>query len=357
VGRKKRLEKNLIGERAQFFLKVLIERYITDGQPVGSRTLARDTGLDLSPATIRNVMADLEEMGLIVSPHTSAGRVPTVSGYRLFVDSLLTVKPLAKLEIGQLKQQFDLNHEPVHLLESASTMLSGFTRMAGIVMLPRRESITLSQIEFLPLSGDRVLTILVTQKDEVHNRIITTKRAYTRVELEQAAHLLNQTFSGQTLHAMRKKLFKDIQKTQVDLDRTMVRAVEMAGQVFQSAEPEGSDCLISGQTNLMGFKDLSDMTNLRQLFDAFAEKHEILHLLDQCMQAEGVQIFIGEESGYQHLDNCSVVTAPYEVDNEVAGVLGVIGPTRMAYDRVIPIVDVTAKLLGAALKHQQPSPN
>ena len=351
MGQKKRLETDSIGDRAQYFLKVLIERYIAEGQPVGSRTLARDAGLDLSPATIRNVMADLEDMGLVCSPHTSSGRVPTVSGYRLFVDSLLTVKPLAKLEIGQLKQQLNLEHEPANLLASASNLLSGFTRMAGIVMLPRRERITLRQIEFLPLSGNRVLTILVTQKDEVHNRIILTKRVYTRVELEQAANLLNHTFAGQTLDMMRKKLFEDIRKTRADLDRTMARAVEMAGQVFESEEPDGSDCLISGQTNLMGFEDLSDMTSLRQLFDAFAEKHEILHLLDQCMQADGVQIFIGEESGYHHLDNCSVVTAPYEVNNQVAGVLGIIGPTRMAYDRVIPIVDVTAKLLGAALKH------
>ncbi len=357
MGLKKRLEKDSVGERAQFFLKVLIERYITEGQPVGSRTLANDAGLDLSPATIRNVMADLEEMGLVVSPHTSAGRVPTVSGYRLFVDSLLTVKPLAKLEIGLLKQQLNLKQEPSLIIESASKLLSGFTRMAGVVMLPRRESITLHHIEFLPLSNNRVLTILVTQKDEVHNRIITTKKTYNRIELEQAAQVLNQAFSGQTLDVIRKKLFQDIQKTRADLDRTVARAVEMAGQAFQSETPDASDCLISGQTNLMGFEDLSDMASLRHLFDAFAEKHEILHLLDQCMQAEGVQIFIGEESGYQHLDNCSVVTAPYEVDNEVAGVLGVIGPTRMAYDRVIPIVDVTAKLLGAALKHQQLPPN
>ncbi len=357
MGRKKRLETDSIGERAQYFLKVLIERYIADGQPVGSRTLARDAGLDLSPATIRNVLADLEDMGLVASPHTSAGRIPTVSGYRLFVNSLLTVKPLATMEIGQLRQQFDLQQEPAHLLESASTMLSGFTRMAGVVMLPRRERITLRQIEFLPLSGNRVLTILVTQEDEVHNRIILTKRVYSPAELIQAANLLNQTFCGKTLDSMRKKLFEDIQKARGDLDRTMARAVEMAGQAFQANESDSSDCLISGQTNLMGFEDLSDMASLRHLFDAFAEKHEILHLLDQCMQAEGVQIFIGEESGYQHFDNCSVVTAPYEVDNEVAGVLGVIGPTRMAYDRVIPIVDVTAKLLGAALKQQQPSPD
>ena len=348
---KKTLDENVLGERAQYFLKVLIESYIAEGVPVGSRTLARDAGLDLSPATIRNVMADLEELGLVAAPHTSAGRVPTISGYRLFVDSLLTVKPLANLEIGQLREQLDLEQEPSNLLESASNMLSGLTRMAGVVMLPRRDRIAFRQIEFLPLSGNRVLVILVTSEDEVHNRIIHTKRSYSRAELEQAANYLNHTFTGHTLDSMRKKLFQDMRETRADLDRIMARAVAMAGQVFETEE-SGSDCLISGQTNLMGFDDLGDMARLRQLFDAFAEKHEILHLLDQCMQADGIQIFIGEESGYQHFDNCSVVTAPYEVDNEVAGVLGVIGPTRMAYDRVIPIVDVTAKLLGAALKQR-----
>jgi len=351
VAQQKTLEGDAIGERAQYFLKVLIERYIAEGQPVGSRTLARDAGLDLSPATIRNVMADLEELGLVVSPHTSAGRIPTVSGYRMFVDSLLTVQPLAMLELGQLKEQLKLKHDPTNPLESASLMLSGLTRMAGVVMLPRREHTAFRQIEFLPLSGSRVLTILVTDDEEVHNRIINTKRKYSQAELVQAANFLNTAFSGQTLDGMRKKLFQDMQKTQADLDRVMARAVEMAGQIFQEDNSIG-DCLISGQTNLMGFDDLSNMSTLRQLFDAFTEKHEILHLLDQCMQADGVQIFIGEESGYQHLDNCSVVTAPYAVDNEVGGVLGVIGPTRMAYDRVIPIVDITAKLLGAALKQQ-----
>ncbi|VAX05920.1 Heat-inducible transcription repressor HrcA [hydrothermal vent metagenome] len=349
MAQQKTLEEGAICERAQYFLKVLIERYIAEGQPVGSCTLARDAGLDLSPATIRNVMADLEELGLVIAPHTSAGRIPTVSGYRMFVDSLLTVQPLATQDLGRLKEQ--LEHEPDNLLESASHMLSGLTRMAGVVMLPRQERMAFRQIEFLPLSGTRVLTILVANDEEVHNCIINTKREYSRAELEQAANFLNQTFSGQTLDSMRKQLFQDMQKARVDMDRIMARAVEMAGQVFQDDGLAG-DCFISGQTNLMNFNDLSNMSVLRHLFDAFTEKHEILHLLDQCMQADGVQIFIGEESGYQNLDNCSLVTAPYEVDDEVAGVLGVIGPTRMAYDRVIPIVDITAKLLGAALKQR-----
>lgn len=348
---KKTLGTNLIDERAQHFLKVLIERYIKEGQPVGSKTLARDAGTGLSPATIRNVMADLEDMGLVVSPHTSAGRVPTASGYRFFVDSLLTLQPLKGQELGQLKDQLEVEQGSSILLSSASQMLSELTHMAGVVMVPRRERVAFRQIEFLPLSGDRILTILVTHEEEVLNRIINTKRAYTKSELERAANYLNQAFSGQTLTKVREKLFREMQQARKDLDQTMAQAMEIAGQVFQQEE-QGDDCVISGQTNLMDFNELADMQQLRQLFDAFTQKHDILHLLDHCLQADGVQIFIGEESGYRHLDNCSVITAPYGGDDEVVGVLGVIGPTRMAYDRVIPIVDITAKLLSAALKQQ-----
>jgi heat-inducible transcriptional repressor len=351
VVEKKTLGRNLIDERAQHFLKVLIERYIKEGQPVGSKTLARDAGTSLSPATIRNVMADLEDMGLVVSPHTSAGRVPTASGYRFFVDSLLTLQPLKGLELGQLKNHLEVEQGPSLLLSSASQLLSELTHMAGVVMIPRRERVAFRQIEFLPLSGERILAILVTHEQEVLNRIINTKRVFTRSELERAANYLNQTFSGQTLTSVREKLFREMQQAHKDLDQTMAQALEIAGQVFQQEE-QGDDCVISGQTNLMDFNELADMQRLRQLFDAFTQKHDILHLLDQCLQADGVQIFIGEESGYRHLDNCSVITAPYKDDNEVIGVLGVIGPTRMAYDRVIPIVDVTAKLLSAALKQQ-----
>ncbi len=318
---------------------------------MGSRTLARDTGLDLSPATVRNVMSDLEELGLVASPHTSAGRVPTVLGYRFFVDSLLTLRPLRDIEIGKLKQQLGLEQEPAGLLESASQLLSGLTQMAGVVMLPKRERISIQQIEFLPLSSDRVLAIIVTNDEEVHNRIIHTRKRYTRAELDQSANYLNRTFAGQTLTGVRDRLVREMQETRERMDQIMVRSLEMAGQVF-GQEERGGDCVISGQTNLMHFSELADMDRLRKLFEAFTQKHEILHLLDQCLSAQGIQIFIGEESGYRHLDNCSVITAPYEVDNEVVGVLGVIGPTRMAYDRVIPIVDVTAKLLGSALKHR-----
>lgn len=347
----KAVNKNLLNDRARHFLRVLIERYILDGEPVGSRTLARDAGMDLSPATVRNVMSDLEELGLVVSPHTSAGRVPTVEGYRFFVDSLLQIKPLGRGEIERLQLQLDQKHGSSRLLESASRILSNVTQMAGIVTVPRRKRVVFRRIEFLRLSGNRVLAILITAEEEVVNRIITTQRSYSAAQLEQAAGYLNQTFSGRSLEEVRQIILREMREARVDMDRIMARAVTMAEQVFEPLENR-DDCVIAGQTNLMSFDELADMNRLKQLFEGFNEKHQILHLLDGCLQAQGVQIFIGEESGYQPLDNCSVITSPYQVDDEVVGVLGVIGPKRMAYERVISIVDVTAKLLGAALKQR-----
>ena len=342
---------NQVSERAQLFLKALIERYIRDGQPVGSRTLSKDTGLELSPATVRNVMADLEDMGLVSSPHTSAGRVPTVSGYRLFIDSLLTVKQLAAQEVNAMRRQLDSFGDASALIASASQVLSGVTRLAGVVMLPRHERNAFRQIEFLPLSGNRVLAILVTSEGEVHNRIVNTDRRYSPAQLEQAANYLNEMFTGRDIHEVRKRLLADLKTTHEHMDRIMLRAVEMAQRVVEAAEGT-DDCFIAGQTNLMELGELGSMGRLKQLFDAFTEKNQILHLLDRCIAAEGMQIFVGEESGYQLLDECSLVTSPYRVDDQVIGVLGVIGPTRMDYQRVIPIVDVTARLLSAALKQQ-----
>jgi len=346
---------NLSG-RAQSLLKFLVERYIQDGQPVGSRTLSRDSGLDLSPATVRNVMSDLEETGFLRSPHTSAGRIPTVQGYRFFVDSLLTIRPLDEPVVSNLKSQlvpseggdslFDV--EPKRLLESASSLLSEITQMAGVVMLPRHERLVLRQVEFLPLSGDRVLVILVINDHEVQNRIIHTARPYGRSELQQAANYLNDAFAGKDLSRARERILKEMEEARDGMNRMMVTAMEMAHQAFRP-EQDDSDFLLAGQTNLMSYAEMSDVQKLRQLFDAFNRKRDILHLLDQSLGAQGMQVFIGEESGYEVLDECSVVTAPYETDGRVVGVLGVIGPTRMAYDRVIPMVDVTARLLGAAL--------
>ncbi|MCP3866946.1 MAG: heat-inducible transcriptional repressor HrcA [Gammaproteobacteria bacterium] len=338
-----------VSERAQHFLKVLIERYIRDGEPVGSRTLARDSGMDLSPATIRNVMSDLEEMGLVVSPHTSAGRIPTDSGYRVFVDSLVTLKPLKSQEVNRLRKQLQGEEDGKFLIESASRLLSGLTHMAGVVMVPRYDRVILRQIEFLPLSGNRVLTILVTSEGEVHNRVIQTRSTYTPAQLQRSANLLNQSYGGEELEQMHEKLLNEMDEERNRMNRIMVRALEMAEQVIDNSG-EDDDYIMAGQTNLMDFNELAQMDRLRQLFDSFTQKHELLHLLDESMRADGVQIYIGEESGYERLDHCSLVTAPYEINDQVAGVLGVVGPTRMAYDRVIPIVDITAKLLGAALK-------
>ncbi|MDE2234118.1 MAG: heat-inducible transcriptional repressor HrcA [Gammaproteobacteria bacterium] len=340
-----------LNERAQHLLKVLVEHYIRDGEPVGSRTLSRDSGLELSPASIRNVMADLEELGFIAAPHTSAGRVPTVKGYRLFVDTLLAIKPLEQQEIHLIQQKLtsnDLNQRS--LLASASTMLSAITRMAGVVTLPRREYIAWRHIEFLPLSEHRVLAILVINEGEVQNRILKLDHSYDSNTLQQISNYLNTHFTGKEIHAARAELLNELNRTRVNMNNLMLAAISMAEKVFEGQGREtGRSYVIAGETNLMEWAELSDVEKLRRLFDAFNQQRDILHLLDKCIAADGVQIFIGEESGYGVLDECSVVTAPYSVGDEVVGVLGVIGPTRMAYERVIPIVDLTAKLLGAAL--------
>lgn len=337
-----------LNERAQHLLKALVERHISDGLPVGSRTLSRDCALDLSPATIRNVMSDLEELGFVRSPHTSAGRVPTARGYRFFVDSLLQVKTLDAAEIQEIKQAVVTAHNTTELVQSVSVLLSGVTRLAGVVMLPRYNVQMLRHIEFLPLSRRRVLVILVLNEHEVHNRIIDVEREFSAADLQQAANLLNERFAGRDLLQIRKTLLNELQLTRESMNALMETALAMADKVFDAQQDE-EDYVLQGQTNLMSFAELADMDKLRQLFEAFSEKREILHLLDRCIDARGVQIFIGEESGYQPLDECSVVTAPYAVEGKILGVLGVIGPTRMAYERIIPIVDVTARLLSSAL--------
>lgn len=340
-----------LNERAQHLLKVLVEHYIRDGEPVGSRTLSRDSGLELSPASIRNVMSDLEELGFIASPHTSAGRVPTVKGYRFFVDTLLTVKPLAQQEVRLIRQQLDVEEtDPQALLASASSMLSAITRMTGVVTLPRREHIAWRHIEFLPLSDNRVLAILVINEGEVQNRVLHLERHYEPAVLQQISNYLNTHFAGKDIQAVRAELLSDLRRTRERMNELMLAAITLAEKVVEDrGRDQGRSYVMAGETNLMEWAELSDVEKLRRLFEAFNQRREILHLLDKCIVAEGVQIFIGEESGYRVLDECSVVTAPYKVGDEVVGVLGVIGPTRMAYERVIPLVDLTARLLGAAL--------
>ncbi|MGD8378022.1 MAG: heat-inducible transcriptional repressor HrcA [Gammaproteobacteria bacterium] len=345
---------SVLNERAQHLLKVMVERYIQEGQPVGSRLLSRDSGLDLSPASVRNVMADLEELGFVQSPHTSAGRVPTVKGYRFFVDTLLTVRPIDRREVQRMESELVATlGDPQELVASTSTLLSGITRLAGVVTLPRREHSSWRQIEFLPLSDNRVLAILVINEREVQNRILHLEGGYSSSQLQKAANYLNAHFAGRDLNEVRESLLREMREARESMNELMLTAISMAEQVFGGEDEGEGEYVIAGQTNLMEFAELSDVEKLRRLFDAFNQKRDILHLLDKCVTASGVQIFIGEESGYQVLDECSVVTSPYEVDGEVVGVLGVIGPTRMAYERVIPIVDVTARLLGAALNSRK----
>jgi len=318
--------------------------------------LSKDSDLNLSPATIRNVMADLEDLGLVHSPHTSAGRVPTVSGYRLFVDSLLTVKPLESKELSRLHQGLSVNDGSSDVIGAASRLLSELTQMAGVVTLPRREQVCLRHIEFLPLSHTRVLVIFVTNEQEVHNKIIHTSKIFSAAELQQAANYLNSIYSGRSLDAVRKAVVKELKEDQERMNQGMLDAVKMAQLAFDQ-DNKKDDYVLTGETNLMGFSELSDMDRLKNLFEAFSQKQGVIHLLDQCMKAEGVQIFIGEESGYQAFDQCSLVTSSYSVSDEVVGVLGVIGPTRMAYEKIIPFVDVTAKLLGAALNPKSTTPS
>jgi len=339
-----------LSDRARHLLKVLVERYIQDGQPVGSRTLSKSPGLDLSPATIRNVMADLEEMGLVVAPHTSAGRVPTPKGIRLFVDALLKVQPMSDAEIRRLQAEMDaIRSGDGDIVGSASTLLSALTRMAGVVTVPRRTRVALRQVEFLPLSEQRILAILVIDEKEVQNRILHVDRDYSQEELREAANYLNEEFAGQSLASVREKLLAQLADTRATMNDMMQGAISMARQAFETVDDPEQSYVLAGETNLMQFAELSNIERLRGLFEAFARQRDILHLLDRCVAAESLQIFIGEESGYQILDDVSVVASPYSVGDEVVGVLGVIGPTRMAYDRIIPIVDVTARLLGSAL--------
>ncbi len=338
---------HMLNPRAQILLKTLVERYISDGQPVGSRTLSKYSGLDLSPATIRNVMADLEDMGFVASPHTSAGRVPTPRGYRFFVDTLLMVKPLEQVEIRQLQDQLHPDN-PNRVIASASQLLSDLTQFAGVVMTPRR-SPAFRQLEFVRLSDKRTLLIIVTADGDVQNRIIVTEKSYSESELVQAANYFNQHYANRTFEEARARLQEELKKLHHDMTALMAKALEASDEVLNKNREA---YVLSGERNLLHADDIAfNLANVRKLFDVLEQKTTLLQLLDVSQQAQGVQIFIGGESGYLPLDECSMVTAPYEVDGQVVGTVGVIGPTRMAYERVIPIVDITAKLLSSALSY------
>jgi heat-inducible transcriptional repressor len=335
-------------KRAQILLKTLVEHYISEGQPIGSRTLLQHSGLDVSAATIRNVMSDLEQLGFIASPHTSAGRIPTQKGYRLFVDSLLTVQPLDANAVNQLKSGLSSPNQN-ELINSAADMLSQLTQFAGLVMIPKRPRVAFKHLEFLPLTEKRILVIIVTSDGNVQNRIILTDKPYSASDLTQAGNYFNTHFSGQTFEEVQQKLHIELKQMQTDMNKLMSAALQ-ANIHAGSGDSSKDGVVIAGERNLLHVDELTtNVTSLRKLFDIFEQRASLMQLLDNSQRAEGIQIFIGGESGYLPLDECSMVTAPYEADGQVVGTLGVIGPTRMAYERVIPIVDVTAKLLSNAL--------
>jgi heat-inducible transcriptional repressor len=338
----------MLDDRAKLLLKALVERYIADGQPVGSRTLAKAAGLELSPATIRNVMSDLEALGLIASPHTSAGRVPTARGYRLFVDTMLTVRRDAFGGMSDMSGSTAIEAgQPQRVISTAAQMLSNLSQFVGVVMAPRRASV-FRHIEFLSLSDRRVLVILVSPDGDVQNRIIQTQANFSQSQLLEAANYLNAHYTGLTMEEVRARLKVELEALRGEIALLMQAAVDIV------AEPQApqDEVVISGERNLLSVSEFSsDMGNLRRLFDLFEQKTQLVRLLDVSSQADGVRIYIGGESQVVPFEDLSVVTAPYEVDGQVVGTLGVIGPQRMSYERMIQIVDVTAKLVSNALSH------
>ena len=338
----------MLDDRARLLLKTLIERYIADGQPVGSRTLSRASGLDLSPATIRNVMSDLEEIGLIASPHTSAGRVPTARGYRLFVDTMLTAQQ------GEMDAPALTPDQPQKVIANAAQLLSNLSHFVGVVMAPRRSSV-FKHIEFLRLSERRLLLIIVAPDGDVQNRVLFTDTDYTASELQEASNYLNANFSGMAIEQVRARLHHEVDRLRGEIAKLMQAAVQVGSEVMSQAQDE---VVISGERNLLAVTDFSsDMNQLRRAFDLFEQKAQLMRLLDVSSEAEGVRIFIGGESQTVPVEDLSVVSAPYEVDGQVVGTLGVIGPTRMPYDRMIQIVDITSRLVSNALGQGKPGGN
>lgn len=333
----------MLDDRAKLLLKALVERYIADGQPVGSRTLSRASGLELSPATIRNVMSDLEELGLIASPHTSAGRIPTARGYRLFVDTMLTVQ---REQLATPRLAAD---QPQRVITNAAQLLSNLSQFVGVVMAPRRTSV-FRHIEFLRLSEKRYLVIIVSPDGDVQNRVVFTETDYTQPQLVEASNYLNANYAGMAIEQVRERLKGEVDKLRGEIASLMQTAVDASSEAMSQAD----EVVISGEKNLLAVSDFtSDMGQLRRAFELFEQKTQLMRLLDISSQAEGVRIFIGGESQVVPFEELSVVSAPYEVDGQVVGTLGVIGPTRMPYDRMIQIVDITAKLVSNALSHNK----
>ena len=336
----------LLDPRARLLLRTLIARYIRDGEPVGSQTLARHAGLDVSSATIRSILSELEDVGLLSAPHTSAGRVPTSQGYRVFVDSLLQIQPLADGELARLRSELPSGAGTNSLLGSASELVSAMTHFVGVVSVPKREQFAFKHVDFVPLDGRRVLAILVFADNDVQNRILHTRRDYEPGELERTANYLNTHYAGRPLAEARTRLLAELRSAKQEMETLMTQALELADQALAA---DAEDMLVAGQTRLSGVQGLSNLDRLRELFEAFSSKREILQVLERTLRAQGVRIFIGEETGMAPLDGVSLVTASYGAGGRTLGVLGVIGPTRMAYERVIPVVQAAASALSDAL--------
>lgn len=339
-----------LNPRAQILLKALVDIYITEGQPVGSKKLAQTTGLDVSTATIRNVMSQLDKLGLVHAPHTSAGRVPTEQGFRFFIDSLMEMKPITGGIIELINSELNANHSTDRLIETASNLLSDFTKMAGIVTMPKRSQLTLRQIEFLPLPGKRILAILVINDKEVENRVIQADREYSQDELQQVSNIINSQYGGKDIFNIRTSLVETLHRASSDIDQQMKAAADIADKALQDNSQSKSDYVIQGKTNLVNFSELEETGKLQQMFQVFNNTRDMINIMDRCINAEGIKVYVGRESGIEGLGNCSLITSPYHADGEALGVLGVIGPTRMNYKDVIPVVEITAKLLGQALK-------
>jgi heat-inducible transcriptional repressor len=339
----------VLTERQRQLLRTLVRLYIREGQPIGSRTLVQESGVPVSPATVRSMMAELEDRGFVATPHTSAGRVPTVRAYRFFIDTLVTMQPPHGDELQAMRAQLDPDMSTPELLTAASNLLSRVTHQAGLVTMPRADAGSLRHVEFLPLAGHRVLVILVLDEREVQNRIIHTEREYTEEELRSAANYVNNRFAGMALGDIREQLLAGMRDTRVSIDQLLDTAISLASRALATEEREPG-YVVAGQSHLLDRASTEGMARLRELFEAFQQQKDILHLMERSARADGVQIFVGEEAGFEPLIDFSLITAPYRTAGRTVGVLGVIGPTRMAYERIIPVVDITARMLSAALR-------
>ncbi len=338
-----------VGERAQQLFKLLVEQYIAEGNPIASKALATRPEVQVSSATVRNIMGELEALGLVRSPHTSAGKIPTNQGFRFFVDSLLSIEPFEEARVRAMEAELNPDLSPTELVSSASELMAQITKMTCLVTTPLRNQVVLRHLEFVRLDDERVLVILVLNDREVQNRVIHVDRVFTDVELTQASNFVNAEHAGRPLLDIRNDILSSMQADKDHMDELLQNALDMASAAFAEEGEDSQDLVVSGESRLLDFA--ADTSTVKSLFDAVSNKGRVLHLLDRCLESSGVQLFIGDESGYQPLGDVSLVTHSYEVNGQVAGVLGVIGPTRMAYKDVIPVVDVTARLLSAAMRH------